>query len=491
MAISFNAIPGNAREPFVYVEFDPSKAVEGASIMPYRCLIIGQRLAAGTVAALLPTRVTSAAQGKTYFGAASMLAQMIDKHFANNDFVETWVVALDDLGAGVAATGAVKFTGSPTSPGLIDLYGAGRRVRIAAAQGATAASLATATAAAINAAADLPFTAAVDGVDTAKVNLTARHKGECGNSIDLRVNYYDGEVTPAGLTVELTAFANGAGNPDITPVFAVLGDEHYQVIAHPYTDAANLVALETEMADRFGPSRQIDGVAFTASSGSHSALGTLGDSRNSPHSSIIGAYKSPSPPWEWAAALAARVAQRGQIDPARPYRGLALTGILPPKLEDRFTLQERNLLTFDGISTFTVDDGGVVRISLPITTYKTNQVGADDTSYLHVRTMLTICYLRWDWRNLVLRKYPDFKLAKDGTAYGAGQAVVTPNVMKAESFMWFRRMEEIGLVEDFEQFKRDSICEIDAQNPNRLNMYMPPNLINGLDVVAAQLGFRI
>lgn len=490
MTISFLGVPGQAREPFVYVEFDPSKAVSGAAIMTYRVLVVGNRLPTGTVNALVPTRITRSGQAALYFGAGSMLAQMLERFLANNDFVEIWAVALDDLAEGVAAAGAVKFVGSPTAAGVTYFYGGGRRLQLAAGVGATAAQLATAAAAAINAAADMPFTAAVDGVDTAKVNLTARHKGEFGNSIDLRINYYDGETLPAGLDVQLTAFAGGAGNPDILPVFALLGDEQYQVIAHPYGDAANLTALEAEMADRFGPLRQIDGLAFLGTSGTLSARITLGGSRNSPHGSIMGSYRSPSPPWEWAAATAAQVAKRAQIDPARPYRGLPLIGIMPPAKEDRDTLQERDLLVHNGISTYTVDDGGVVRISLPITTYKTNQVGAADTSYLHVRTMLNLCYLRWDWRNLVLRKYPDYKLAQDGTLYGAGQAVVTPKVMKAESFTWFRRMENLGLVEGFEQFKADSICEIDATNPNRLNMYMPPNLINGLDVVAVQIGFR-
>jgi len=50
MPISFNEVPANIRVPFVYVEFDASGAVRGASQMPYTLLLIGQRLAAGTVA---------------------------------------------------------------------------------------------------------------------------------------------------------------------------------------------------------------------------------------------------------------------------------------------------------------------------------------------------------------------------------------------------------------------------------------------------------
>src|SRR3546814_4847627 len=78
----------------------------------------------------------------------------------------------------------------------------------------------------------------------------------------------------------------------------------------------------------------------------------LGDGRNSPHLTIMGAKGSPTPPWEWAAALASIAAYHLSIDPARPLQTLALPGVLAPLVNDRFTMSERNLLLFDGISTF-------------------------------------------------------------------------------------------------------------------------------------------
>jgi len=56
MSISFNAIPSTLRVPLVYVEIDASKAVD-LSVMPYCCLIIGQRLAGAAQAAGVPVRV--------------------------------------------------------------------------------------------------------------------------------------------------------------------------------------------------------------------------------------------------------------------------------------------------------------------------------------------------------------------------------------------------------------------------------------------------
>ena len=84
-------------------------------------------------------------------------------------------------------------------------------------------------------------------------------------------------------------------------------------------------------------------------------------------------------------------------------------------------LLEELLLLRDGISTFTVDPGGMVRIRRLVTTYQVSPNGADDISYLDLTTILTLGYLRYDWRNLVARKYPRHKLAIDGTAFGAGQ----------------------------------------------------------------------
>ena len=104
-----------------------------------------------------------------------------------------------------------------------------------------------------------------------------------------------------------------------------------------------------------------------------------------------------------------------------------------------------------------------------ITTYKENADGAVDTAYLDVNTLLTLGYLRFDWRNLLLRKYPRHKLANDGTRYGTTQAVVTPKLIKAEAIAWFRAMEELGLVEGIDQFKNDLVVQrngLDKRRPH-------------------------
>ncbi|MFB8829058.1 phage tail sheath subtilisin-like domain-containing protein [Azotobacter sp. CWF10] len=223
-------------------------------------------------------RVTSEAQADALFGAGSMLAGMVRAVLAQDTFTELQVMPVADNAEGVAATGALAFGAVATEAGTLHLMIAGRRVDVGVPSGGTPTSVATAVAAAINAAVDLPVTAIAT---TGTVTVTARHKGEAGNTLDLRVNYYDGQALPAGLTLTITALSGGTGNPDITDALAALGDEWFQVLGMPYTDAASLAALETELASRFGWGREIEMHAFAAARGTQGTLGTLGDSRNS------------------------------------------------------------------------------------------------------------------------------------------------------------------------------------------------------------------
>ena len=490
MAISFDHIPANIRTPGVYTEIDSSQAVRGTQLIPLRYLLLGQKLAAGTATALTAVRVTSVNQAKTLFGAGSMLAIMVEAAIASNNFSELWCMPMADNGAGVSAAGSLTFGGAPTESGTVSFYIGGKRVQIGASSTDTPASLATALVAAITADTTLPVTAVVDGVSTAKVNITARNKGEAGNGIDLRVNYF-GESLPAGLTTTIVQMTGGTGNPDIAPAITALGDEWFQVIGMPYTDAANLTVLETELDSRFGPLREIEGQAFAAARGTHSAIGTLGDSRNSPHLTIVAASAEPMPPWAKAAETAAIATYYASIDPARPLQTLRYSYCLPPLEADRFTQEERNLLLYDGIATTEVDAGGVMRVERLVTTYKVNAAGAPDIAYLDVETLFTLMTIRHDWRDYIERKYPRHKLANDGTRFGGGQAVVTPNVIKAEAVAKFREWEELGLVENFDQFKADLIVERNQSDPNRLDVLLPPDVINGLRVVATKIAFRL
>lgn len=490
MSVSFNLLSANLRVPTVAVEMDNSRAEQGSALLPYRVLLIGQKTSAGTATANTLVPVSSADECRTYGGVGSQLHRMGIAYFANNKFTETYIGVLSDNGAGVAASGTLTVTGPATAAGTLSLYIGGNLVQVAVASGDANTAIATAINAAINAATTLPVTSTVL---SNVVTVTAKNKGTAGNNIDMRLNYQDGEATPAGVGVAVVAMASGATNPTLTTLIAAMGDQWFHVVAHPYTDATSLTALENEMSSRFGPMRMIDGVLITSAAGSRSTLGTLGDTRNSPHSCIVAqpGNNVVTPPCEFAAAVAGVVAFYANNDPARPLQTLPVLGVLPPADSDCFTLSERNLNLYDGVGTTKVAAGSQVQIERLVTTYQTNAAGAADTSYLDITTMLTILYLRYSWRTRIQTRYPRHKLANDGTRFGAGQAIVTPKLMKAECYTWFREMEEKGLVENFDQFKTDLVVERNSDDPNRIDVLLPPDVINQFIVGAAALQFRL
>lgn len=487
--ISFNSIPVSLRTPGAYVEFDNSKAISGLPAAPRKILLIGQKLAAGTTAALAALRCVNQNQVTAAFGRGSMLDRMYRAARAGDPLTETWAVALDDTGGGTAATGTITVTGNATGAGTIALMIAGQRLAVGIAQGDTPTQAATKIVAAIAASPDLPVTAAnAAGV----VTLTARHKGTCGNDVDMRVNYYQGEALPAGLTLAFVAMANGAGNPDVATVFVALGEgEQWPTIITGLNDAASLTAIETEMASRWGPVRMIEGQAWAAHRGTYGTSLAFGAARNSAWSSVLGTGLSPTPTYEAAAVYGAVSAYHLAIDPARPLQTLALPGFLPPAAGARFTRAERELLLADGISTFVTGADGVAMIERAITTYQTDAFGLENISFLDVNTPATAAYLRLSIRSRIIQKFPRHKLANDGTAFARGQAIVTPSIIRAELISLARDLEAAGLMEDVEQFKADIIVERDASDPNRVNALIPPNIVNQFRVFAARVEFRL
>jgi phage tail sheath gpL-like len=482
--LPFNQLPASLRLPGVYIEIDNTLAAQAE--MEFKVLVIGQRLTAGTVAQGVPTRVTNEAQAELFFGRGSMLAEQLKAMKAVDRFMETWAIALDDNAAGVLATGTVTIGGTPTESGTLNTYIAGKRVQTAITSGQTPTQIATALAAAINADTTLPVTAAAAiGV----VTLTARHKGEAGNALDLRLNYY-GETTPAGMTATIVAMTGGTTNPVLATAIAAFGQEWWNWIVMPYTDATNLTALETELNLRWGPTQQKGCRAFAAYRGAHAATASFGSGRNSPHVSCMGTNIVPEPPYIWAAVNAMRAAGALALDPARPLQTLELTGLKPPKIETRWTDDERNLLLFDGIATYRATSDGRCVIERQITMYQVNSAAIADISYLDINRPETLERVRFEQRARVSLRFPRHKLSSTDERFGAGQPIVTETSILGELVSLYQDFIENGWCEDLAGYQASIVVEIDTAN-GRLNWKDEPRLIGQAQVFAGLTQFRI
>lgn len=487
-------IPTNLRVPFVAVEFDSSRAFQGVSVMQYKGLLVGQKTSSGSAATGTFLKLTKDVPN-SYFGAGSDLARMANKFFSNNKFTEVYAYAYADPPSGSAATGTITIAGIATADGELALMIDGIRVPVTVAVDDTAAVIASAIVTAITANTELPVTAvAAQGV----VTLTAKNVGVIGNNIDVRKNYYDGELTPAGITATIAAMADGAGSIDLSTMIANLGDEWFQGIACSAVDTTNLGLIDVELAERFGALRMKDGMYFCSRRGTGETkaaklqeLIDFGTALNSKHVTCMNATSIPNDPAEVVAAYLGQALYELSVNPARPLQTLELVGILPPAKGERNDISDDNSLLWDGISTFECITGNKVLIQRAITMYQVNASGSADIAYLDVNTLFTLMHLRYDFRTRIRTKYPRAILANDGTRVKPGLQVITPKVGKAEAIAIFRTWEYEGWVEGIEQFKRDLICQRSSIDPNRLEWVLPPDLANQFVVGAVSIQFLL
>lgn len=494
MAISstvFNDIPAALRIPGWFIEFDNRLA--GNAVFQGKLLVLGQMLETGTAEPLVPVRVTRDGQGDELFGRGSMLAEQF-RAIKNVDlYTETWAIPLADAALAQPAKGAIVVTASPSETRPLALYIAGYRVWCEMVSSASLGVTAQAIADAINADGRLPVSATIQAETPARVDIKCRWGGETGNGISL-ADCLKGEERTAGLALTYTAPAGGAVNPDLLPAIAAMGSEWWNWICLSYTDTVSLEVIESELAKRYGPMRQAGGRAFAAFRGTHSAAATLGNSRNSPHLSIMGMGASPSAPWVWAATNAIVAAKSLAVDPARPLQRLPMPGLIGPREDQRWDDSERNLLLFDGIATYTVASDGSVQIERQITTYQRNPAGVAEDSYLDIETPETLERIRYEVRSTFAMKYPRHKLAEDADRllYDASQAVMTPKVCKAELLSLYQQvfMGERAWVRDYAGYKNSLQVSIDPDDPSRLNVIDQPMLIGQYRVHAQQTQFR-
>lgn len=493
MPISFNRIPSNWKVPLYWVEVDPSKA--GLPINQQNVLLVGVQITATAKALVnVPIAISSQAQADYQFGQGSQLANMFKAYFANN-FAGS-VYGLPVVEGSAAAVGTVTVATPPTVAGTYHLYVHGVHVGVTVAATDTVTIVAAAIAAAITANKDLMVSAtSAVGVAT----LTAKGKGVYGNDIILSDNYFGAigsEVMPTGMTVTYAPMASGAGVPVFTTGISNLGENEYEHVVLPNTDATSLTAWETEYGfsdtGRWGWIRQHYGHLWAAVRGTMSAINAIAVARNCAQLSIMGIeVLAQSPTWQWAAAYAGKAARAYLNDPARPLQSLHLEGILPASIQARFLMSELNNMSLSGVATQRTLNDNIPFIARETTTYTLNLYGNSDDAYDVATTLATLARILRNQRQAITSKFPRHKLADDGTRFGAGQAIVTPKIVKAELVSQYRIDEFNGLVENGTAFKNALIVERDPNDPNRMNVLYPPDLVNGLRVFAVLAQFRL
>ena len=288
----------------------------------------------------------------------------------------------------------------------------------------------------------------------------------------------------------------GVGVPLFDNGIANIQKLNFEYVCVPYTDSDTLFIWDQEYGftdeGRWGWQRQMFGHVFSAKRGQYSNLLLFGEQYNSAVESIMAFEQTVvSPMFEAAAAYTAK-AQRALInDPARPLQTLSLNNIKGCPVKDMFNWGEMNAIAYAGLAIQERGSDHQPMILREQTTYQLNLFGQSDDAFELVTTLATLAKLIRNQRQAITSKFPRSKLADDGTKFGPGQAIVTPGIIKAELVNEYQIDMWNGLVENLTAFKANLLVERDPDNPNRLNVLYPPDLINQLRIFAVLAQFRL
>jgi phage tail sheath gpL-like len=485
----FNTIPGNLVAPIVAFEVNSGGQFENQA----RVLHLGHKITAGVAAANTPVIVTSTQEARRLFGAGSMLDDMARAHFRNAPAQELWAVAAPATGTAEVRTITVGTPPAAGGVGVLEI--AGHPVTIVIGAGDNDDAVAAAIGAAINAfydplsEASLPYTAAVA---SEVVTITARHAGAVMSDIDIHVPVLATTNAFTGLLTFATTTA-GSGAPDLSAALAALGDDLFDWIVSPFSDDTNIgryKALLNDLSGRWAWNRQLYGHVFypkTATTGDMTTHGLAQDDRHLTALPRPASGSIPEPAWEWAAAIAARIAPwlidgaNGNV--SRNQTGLVVEGIKPPRDRSKwYGYATRDAFLRSGISTWAVDGAGRVVIDKIITTQRTTN-GVVDTTFRDIQKIGQLVYALRRFRTALTTEHGQKAIANDNP--GNVGAVSTPRDIAATFMHTYREMVLSGVLENPVQAAQALQVKRNSDNPNRVDIYAPIDMVNPLDVIAA------
>lgn len=482
-------IPANLTAPILTFDVTSGGQFENES----RVILIGHGLAAGALAAGGIAACSSAMDARILAGAGSMLEGMFLAARRVAPAQEIWIANVADTGTAEVRT--ITCAAPPAAGGQGILSIAGRDVSIEIASGATAANVATALIAAINGYYDrltkrsLPYTAAVDGEDPTIVRVTARHKGTYAAGHDFDIPLNDGNNVLTGKLTFATATA-GAGLPDISNVLATMGDDPFEAMISAFGDSANLLRAASflnNISGRWSYMQQLYGHFFYPKTGTSSDLTTAGLAKDDWHLSLVPMFSAgghATPDYEFVAGVIGRIAPwlggGSNGDVSRNQTGLIVDGAAAPR--DRGYWPDyptRDAFLKNGVSTWKVSRSGEVMIDKIITQQQTTN-GAPDTTFRDIQRPFQLMYALKKFRADLAAEHSNKALADDNPDNLA--ALTTPIDIKATLVHSYLEMS--GVLENAEAAIQAMTVVRDGENPNRVNIHLPLDFVNALDIFA-------
>lgn len=465
---NFNEISDATLLPGTFIEIDPSQAGLGSDLP--LVLLVGQKLSTGTAVSGEIVRVASVKDAETKAGVGSMLAQMAKAYRSIDTVFDLFMLPYSDNAAGTYATGTITVNTVATASGTLPLYVSNRSVPVGVTVGQTTAQIATAIAAAINANTDVPATAAAVG---AVVTLTARHKGSCGNNIDLRYGIF-GETMPAGLGLSTVAMTGGTGDPLPGDLASILGRSRwFKYVAIGMNDAATLAAWHTETQRRYKANVGKGFRAFNAFRGDFAQSAAYLETKNYEHIATTLLHINPTPTWEAAASSCAAAAPKLYNNPVRSLENTPLPGLVTL---DYFDDTDANSLLFKGGSLLKYTMDGSTSFMRVNTMYKYKPDGSNDDAYRDIHTVETMERIRYYQRYFSAQEFAATVSAKTDEGYQPGLPITTEDRVKGFLLGLYKNflMKELGWVQEYAYYANTLIVRQNETNPSRFDFFDKP-----------------
>lgn len=267
MAIFFNELIVG-QTPVVGVETDYTGSLTALASTSRRTLLVGHKNAAATATLHSPTVINDLNDAIDKFGEGSDIAFMSEAFFKNVKNSPLYGFAYTE--GTTAATETITYATNSTAAGstVINLFG--KQVSVAIASGADIADIATNVTAAINALENIPVTA---GAALGVVTLTARTGGPHGNSYRVRATISSGIGTTIALG-NAGVFDNSSGAAG-TLVLTNAENARYHLIVSHTDDATVNTAISTHCEAMSAAGEETWTTGISASIGSSSDVTTL------------------------------------------------------------------------------------------------------------------------------------------------------------------------------------------------------------------------
>ncbi len=486
MAIPFKEIPAGLLVPGQYQEVDMSLTGGGSNKKIALC--IGQMRETGAAEEGREYIITAEADGRRLFGEGSDLALMLESFLEQNKIEELRAIGLKDKSDGAVVIRKITFETENLKTGTVPLYINGINVSFGVSAQDSLAQLRNKALAAVNSKRNLCVEAAAGSSD-GELLLSHVHKGETGNTLDVRFSLFS-EALPEGLSAAIASQTPGSGNPDISTAIRGMQEIRYNYILCSIHDAANMLKLEAELDRRYTAMVQKGCRLFIALSGTETEMTGYADAgRNNPHISVLARGLNPESEAVWLGRGAGIIIRRLADDPAANINGEKLKLIASHAL----AFDSRQRLLEKGISTYTVGADGLAYVERQVTMYTEDKDGNRDTAYLDIQIPETINAIREHINKRCAKEYAGYKLSRTNENFGAGSKVMTPSLFKSFLLATYQQdfIQGKQWYQNFKDYKETLIVSASQeQGKTRIDYRHRPELIGQFMIAAGLLQAR-